>query len=171
MHNVFFSDDSRIEFDALFAQGRLPADPTVYVCAQDHIEGQAPELGRPQRLFCLINAPANADQPGAVTDIDIEQAQARTFAKLARCGLELDTAVADGVRTTPADFNRLFPATGGALYGRVSHGWRSAFERPGARSKIGGLYLVGGGAHPGPGVPMAALSGRQAAASLLADLA
>ena len=73
--------------------------------------------------------------------------------------------------TTPADFNRLFPATGGALYGRSSHGWTASFQRPGARTRIPGLYLAGGSTHPGPGVPMAALSGRSAAASLLADLA
>ncbi len=167
MHNVFFSDDSQSEFDALFAQGKLPADPTVYVCAQDHVEGREPDPAHRQRLFCLINAPATADQPNALSDADIERAQTTTFAKLARCGLHLN---GDGVRTTPADFNRLFPATGGALYGQASHGWRSAFERPGARSKIEGLYLAGGSAHPGPGVPMAALSGRQAVASVLADL-
>ena len=54
---------------------------------------------------------------------------------------------------------------------RPSHGWKASFARPGARSRIPGLYLAGGSAHPGPGVPMAALSGRLAAASLLADLA
>ena len=72
--------------------------------------------------------------------------------------------------TTPADFNRMFPATGGALYGRSSHGWTASFQRPGARTRIPGLYLAGGSTHPGPGVPMAALSGRSAAASLIADL-
>lgn len=167
MHNVFFADDTQAEFDALFTQGKLPADPTVYLCAQDHVEGQQPDPQSAQPLFCLVNAPANADQPNALTDGDIERAQNIMFAKLARCGLHLNT---DGVRTTPADFHRLFPATGGALYGQVSHGWRSAFARPGARSKIGGLYLAGGSAHPGAGVPMAALSGRQAVASVLADL-
>ena len=69
--------------------------------------------------------------------------------------------------TTPTDFERLFPATGGALYGRASHGWMASFQRPGARSRLPGLYLAGGSVHPGPGVPMAALSGRLAAASLL----
>jgi 1-hydroxycarotenoid 3,4-desaturase len=65
----------------------------------------------------------------------------------------------------------LFPATGGALYGRATHGWRASFLRPGSRTKLPGLYLAGGSTHPGPGVPMAALSGRLAAVSLLEDLA
>ena len=63
------------------------------------------------------------------------------------------------------------PATGGALYGTASHGWMASFKRPGARSQLPGLYLAGGSAHPGPGVPMAALSGGHAAASVLHDLA
>ena len=66
------------------------------------------------------------------------------------------------VVTTPTDFERLFPATGGALYGPASHGWMASFRRPGARSRLPGLYLAGGSMHPGPGVPMAALSGRSA---------
>jgi 1-hydroxycarotenoid 3,4-desaturase len=64
----------------------------------------------------------------------------------------------------------LFPATGGALYGQATHGWMSAFARPGAQSPVPGLFLAGGSVHPGPGVPMAAMSGRQAAAALMASL-
>ena len=62
------------------------------------------------------------------------------------------------------------PATGGALYGPASHGWQASFQRPGVKTKLQGLYLAGGSVHPGPGIPMATLSGRMAAAALLADL-
>jgi len=68
-------------------------------------------------------------------------------------------------------FQPFVPATGGALYGPASHGWRASFKRPGSRSQVRGLYLAGGSAHPGPGVPMAATSGRLAAACILADYA
>jgi 1-hydroxycarotenoid 3,4-desaturase len=75
------------------------------------------------------------------------------------------------VITTPAEFDALFPGSGGALYGRASHGWQASFQRPGVRTRVPGLYVAGGSVHPGPGVPMAALSGRLAAQALLQDLA
>jgi 1-hydroxycarotenoid 3,4-desaturase len=170
-HNVFFSGDSKNEFDALFSRGKLPADPTVYVCAQDRGDdesyGDGFAQGKAERLLCLVNAPARGD---ALTNEEIARCEEAAFARLRRCGLQADPFSATVIRTTPADFNRMFPATGGALYGQASHGWQASFARPGSRSKQDGLYLTGGSVHPGPGVPMAALSGSQAAASVLADL-
>ena len=72
--------------------------------------------------------------------------------------------------TTPADFHRAFPGTGGALYGRASHGWMASFQRAAARSRIPGLYFAGGSTHPGAGLPMAALSGRLAAQAVASRL-
>jgi len=46
----------------------------------------------------------------------------------------------------------------------------AAFQRPASQSKLPGLYLAGGSVHPGPGVPMAAMSGRLAAETLMANL-
>lgn len=169
-HSVFFSDDYAAEFDRIFGQGQIPSKPTVYICAQDRDDrGHWPQ-GQPERLLCLVNAPPNGDRH-TYSSSEIEQCAERTFSLLSRCGLSLHWEPQDAVTTTPTDFAGLFPATGGALYGRASHGWKASFERPGSRTKIPGLYLAGGATHPGAGVPMAALSGRLAASCVLADLA
>jgi 1-hydroxycarotenoid 3,4-desaturase len=169
-HNVFFSNDYRAEFDDVFVRGRLPKAPTVYVCAQDRwANGGLPPQGE-ERLFCLVNAPPAGDKRNFTAE-EIEPCRLQAFALMQSCGLKIATRPETTVITTPADFERFFPATGGALYGQASHGWTASFTRPGARTKIPGLYLAGGSTHPGPGVPMAALSGRLAAASILQDLA
>jgi 1-hydroxycarotenoid 3,4-desaturase len=90
---------------------------------------------------------------------------------LTEFGLRVDRQISATKTTSPADFHRLFPATGGALYGPASHGWRTSFSRAASRSAIPGLYLAGGSTHPGPGVPMAATSGRLAAAAIMTDFA
>ncbi len=169
-HTVFFSSDYPDEFDAIFRRRELPREPTVYVCAQDRGDVDTTDAGGGERLMCLVNAPPVGDA-GRPDDAELDRCEERTFSLLERCGLSIDRHLAAMVRTGPADFERLFPATGGALYGRASHGWRSAFARPGSRSRVPGLYLAGGSIHPGPGVPMAAVSGRLAAASLAEDLA
>ncbi len=166
-HNVFFSADYQQEFDDIFVNRRLPAAPTVYICAQTRDDAGASESG-PDRMLLIVNAPPDGDHapPGAEA---LARCEAATFGLLSECGLTLG-AGSDIVRTTPADFNRLFPATGGALYGPAPHGAMSPFKRQGARTRLPGLYVAGGSVHPGAGVPMAALSGRQAAAAVLADL-
>jgi 1-hydroxycarotenoid 3,4-desaturase len=201
-HNVFFSQDYPAEFRDLFDRSSIPADPTVYICAQDRddhgaigaasaggavsdasaggaVSGAAsssaapepPAEGAPaERMLFLINAPAFGDKKH-LSPSEIQACQTRTWSRLRRSGLTLSEPMSPPVVTTPADFERLFPATGGALYGPASHGWSAPFVRASSRSRIPGLYVAGGSAHPGAGVPMAALSGRLAARSVTADLA
>jgi 1-hydroxycarotenoid 3,4-desaturase len=169
-HTVFFSSDYAREFQQITERGELPDDPTVYVCAQDRDDHGARAADGAERLFLIVNAPAR----GGVKPFSAEEMDGclqRTRAQLSRLGLTVNWDPARTVTTTPDDFARMFPGTRGALYGPASHGWSSPMARAGARTEIRGLYLCGGSAHPGAGVPMVAQSGRLAARSALEDLA
>ena len=164
-HNVFFSPDYRSEFDAL-RSGRLPEDPSVYVCAQDRGHGAAPPAR--ERVQIIVNAPATADTR-PLTQQEITTCTQAMRSRLAASGLMLALPEDSTQLLTPQAFEALNPATGGALYGRASHGWAASFQRQGSRTRIPGLYCAGGSTHPGAGVPMAALSGRLAVECWLKD--
>lgn len=160
-HTVAFGRDYPAEFDALFGRRTMPDDPTIYVCAPDEAGADVP-----QKILVVMNAPANGDS-APYDEKDIARCQEQATATLRRSGITLEF---EAVRaTTPRDFAAMLPATGGALYGRASHGWTASFQRPAIRTRVRGLYLAGGSVHPGPGVPMASLSGRIAAACLITD--
>lgn len=168
-HNVVFNADYPAEFDDLFRRGRLPRDPTVYLCAQDRGDDGLPAgADRAERLMCLVNAPASADGRGLDPE-EIERCSRTVFQRLAQQGLRIAPGRPPTPSAVPAGWATRFPATGGALYGQATHGWRSAFNRPTARTPLPGLVLAGGSCHPGAGVPMAALSGLRAAEAVLAQ--
>ena len=169
-HNVMFSRDYPAEFREL-SRGSQITEPSVYICAQDRdaraTDGPGP-TGR-ERLQVIVNAPANGDRH-RFSQKELDQCTKAMTRSLSRCGLELEADFPHKL-VTPADFDALFPSTGGALYGRASHGWAASFLRQGARTRIPGLYCAGGSTHPGAGVPMAALSGQIAARAAMARLA
>jgi len=166
-HTIFFSDDYEREFDDILTDRRPPAWPSVYICAQDRAGGTAP-TDATERLFAIINAPADGDAPNLSADA-ARACVERALERIADMGLRVHLSDGATVIQRPADFAARFPQTGGAIYGRAPHGAFTPLQRPGARAPIRGLYFAGGSVHPGPGVPMAALSGRLAAEAALAD--
>ncbi len=165
-HNVFFAGDPRAEFDDLKA-GYIPGDPTLYVCAEDRGSGQSRPVGTERFEIILNAAPLTT---GKTDPKETETCRQVTFPTLARFGLCFASDPPDTALSTPTTFNQMFPASAGSLYGQTPHGMTAALKRPKARTAVRGLYLAGGGTHPGAGVPMAALSGRHAAEAIMTDL-
>jgi 1-hydroxycarotenoid 3,4-desaturase len=175
-HNVFFGPPTgyRAEFETI-AQGRLPRNPTVYLCAQDrHGALHGPTPRGPERLMALVNAPPMGKGGGsntAPTPQEIAECEQQMWNQLRRSGLPLQPRTPP-VLTQPRHFGQLFPGSAGALYGPASRGWQASFfARPDGPTRVPGLVLAGGSVHPGPGVPMAALSGQLAAEQILKGLA
>lgn len=169
-HNVFFSRDYKREFDEI-SSGRPPSEPTAYICAIDRSSNAAASAAPPgrERLQIIVNAPANGDT-NSYDPKETMRCKSEMIATLKRCGLTLEEDMPHHV-ATPAEWESLFPATGGALYGRASHGSVASFLRQGPRTRIKRLYCAGGATHPSAGVPMAALSGLLAAKKVEQDLA
>ncbi|MEO0389324.1 MAG: 1-hydroxycarotenoid 3,4-desaturase CrtD [Pseudomonadota bacterium] len=164
-HTVLFGDVPNAEFRAL-RTGTMPTDATVYICALDRAEG-APTPGTLERFEIISNAPATE---AALQPEELDQWHHRTMQRMAQSfDLRFTPTPSPQTVTTPQAFAAMFPDSLGALYGQSPHGLMSAFQRPTARTPIPGLYLAGGGTHPGAGVPMAARSGQHAAEAILND--
>ena len=161
-HNVFFTADPAEEFAPL-RRGDAPAAASHYVCAQDRATGPPPP-GTPERFEIIQNAP-----PGAMpTPQEDARCHAMMLDSLARHGLTFAPPPGPETITAPAGFARLLPGNGGAPHGLSPRGLTASFRRPGAATGLAGLWLCGGGVHPGAGVPMAARSGWNAAQAVLA---
>jgi len=154
-HTVLFSSDYPAEFRALFA-GTPPADPTVYVC---HPAATDPDMAPPDAsgLFVMLNAPV---LPGG--GVPAERYRAACLARLEAVVPGIGRAADVLGERAPADFSRL-GGPRGSLYGFLPHGRFGPFRRPRIRAGVPGVFHVGGGTHPGGGVPLVLLSARFAA--------
>lgn len=168
-HNFVFSRDPEVEFDEIYRQGKPAVDPTCYVCAPSRSDSTvAPEGG--EALYVLVHTPYlrkwhdwSEMLPG-YRRVIIE--------KLKRvAGLEdLEERIVTEATMTPQDIHERYRVLDGAIYGVASHGKYLGAFKPANRSReVDGLYLCGGAAHPGPGMPMALMSGWIAADSLDGD--
>jgi phytoene dehydrogenase-like protein len=164
-HTVAFCEDYEQEFADIFDKDRPPVDPTVYLCAQEVCHGRAGWADH-EALFVMANAPAQPLE-GAHDAAAWPLLESAVVDRLMR---ERLIGAGDQVvwRRNPQQLADRFWDSRGSIYGLASNGPTAAFQRPPNRvARIGGLFLASGGAHPGGGVPLAALSGRAAARAAL----
>ncbi|MBC8118682.1 MAG: phytoene desaturase [Burkholderiaceae bacterium] len=168
-HNFVFSRDAKQEFDYIYERGEPAPDPTCYLAAPSGTEpGVAPPGG--EALYVLVHTPYL--RPHHDWSSMLPAYRRVVFDKLARtAGLDdLERRIRFERHLTPQDIHDRYRVLNGAIYGIASHGrFFGAFKPGNRRRDLPGLYLAGGAAHPGPGMPMVLMSGWIAADSLDAD--
>jgi phytoene desaturase len=171
-HTKFMPADYRDEMRAVFDRRQLPADPCIYVCATTRSD---PSVAPPgcENLFVLVSAPSL--NPGTDQNIDWATAGPRYRDQIIetlehRCDLsDLSRRIVAQRMILPSDFQSLYNANAGSIYGIGGNSRRSVFFRPPNRDRdIAGVFFVGGATHPGGGLPLVALSGK-IVADLIAD--
>ncbi len=170
-HDFVFSRDPHEEFDWIYKKGEPAPDPTCYLAATTCTEpGTAPAGG--EALYVLVHTPYLRPQHDwkrmfpAYRKVILD--------KLKRTGQmpDLEERIVFERALTQQDIHDRYHVLNGAIYGLASHGKFLGAFKPGNRSPdVRGLYLAGGAAHPGPGMPMVMMSGWIAANALDEDQA
>ena len=158
LHNIFFSEDYKKEFAAIWEQHAVDVDPTIYVNISAKYQTEDAPKGA-ENWFVMINVPANTGQNW---DKLIAEARKNILQKLSRM---LNRDIAPLIVTEeildPRSIEQKTASYQGSLYGTSSNNQFAAFLRhANFSSKIKELYFVGGSVHPGGGIPLALLSAK-----------
>ncbi len=152
LHNIFFSEDYKAEFRALFQSKTLHDDPTVYVfVSSKHVKSDAPPGC--ENWFTMINVPENVGQDW---DSLVNLARDIILKKLSRrLGKNLADLIETELVEDPRWIEQRTGSVNGSLYGPSGNSRLAAFMRHANRSsRYRGLYFCGGSVHPGGGIPM-----------------
>jgi phytoene desaturase len=168
-HDFVFSRDPHQEFDSIYRKGEPAPDPTCYLASTARTEpGTAPPGG--DALYVLVHTPYL--RPHHDWNTMLPEYRRIIIDKLKTTGQmpDIESRIVYESALTPQDIHDRYRVLNGAIYGLASHGkWNGAFKPANRSPDVTGLYLAGGAAHPGPGMPMVLMSGWIAADTLDAD--
>ncbi len=167
-HTILFPENYDLEFESIFTTKTPVEKPTIYICApRDPL--MVKDKGH-EAWFVLVNAPRHSTKRDGYdwSDENFKRLYANSIIdQIEASGIPIRSRLEVMEIRTPLDLQTSVNAPGGSIYGSSSNGARSAFSRAKNRSPIKGLYLVGGSAHPGGGLPLVGLSAEMVANAIL----
>jgi phytoene desaturase len=170
-HDFVFSRDPEEEFDFIYKKGEPAPDPTCYLAATARTEPDTAPPGG-EALYVLVHTPYL--RPHHDWTRMLPEYRRTILNKLKTTGRmpDIESRIVYESALSPQDIHDRYHVLNGAIYGLASHGtWTGAFKPANRSRDVKGLYLAGGAAHPGPGMPMVLMSGWIAADALDQDRA
>jgi phytoene desaturase len=168
-HTIYLAKDYTTNLHDIEDRHVLSEDPSVYVqnaCVTD--DSLAPDGN--STLYIL--APVTHQHPNVDWKSQALSFRATVLRQLPRIGFEdVENRIITERMVTPDDWEKLGPIYRGATFNLAHNLGQMLHLRPGNRfENLEGVYLVGGGTHPGSGLPVIFESSRITARLLLADL-
>ncbi|MEM9367395.1 MAG: phytoene desaturase [Planctomycetota bacterium] len=168
-HNIHISEDYDRNLREIETEHVLSEDPSLYVqnpCVTD------PSLAPPGQSGLYVLVPVTHQHPNVNWDHESDRFRELTLDKLASIGLgDIRDRIRVEKRITPADWEHDYAIYKGATFNLAHNLGQMLHLRPRNRFEdLEGVYLVGGGTHPGSGLPVIYESSRISSRLLLEDL-
>ena len=162
-HNIVFAKDYRQNIEEIVTRKALSADPSFYL---QNASVTDPTLAPPGKSALYVLVPVSNQTSGIDWDKEKTGFRNRIVALIKeRTELnDLDQHILGEKVITPRDWERDYHVYQGATFNLSHRIGQMLYFRPHNRfEEFGNCYLVGGGTHPGSGLPTIFQSGRIAA--------
>jgi phytoene desaturase len=168
-HNIHIASDYARNLDEIENRHVLSADPSFYV---QNASVTDPTLAPRGMSALYVLAPVTHQHPNVDWSRERGRFRELMFKQIAKAGFkDVESRVRFERLITPDDWDRRYEIHKGATFNLAHSLDQMLHLRPHNRFEdVDGVYLVGGGTHPGSGLPVIFESARISSRLLLADL-
>ncbi len=168
-HNIFLASNYQENIRDIEDTHRLSDNPSVYVqnpCVTD------PTMTKPGHTSLYVLVPVSHEHGNIDWECDAQAFREKTLDQIQKIGLpDLRGRIRYEKMITPRDWRMNMAIYRGATFNLAHNLTQMLHLRPQNRfEEFDGMYLVGGGTHPGSGLPVIYESARISSRLLLTDL-
>jgi phytoene desaturase len=168
-HTIYLAEDYRRNLDDIERRHILTDDPSFYVqnaCVTD------PTLAPPGMSTLYVLVPVSHQHPNIDWSVETPRFRDLALRQLTKLGLnDVERRIRFEHIVTPADWDRRYQTHRGATFNLAHTLGQMLHLRPHNRFEdLDGVYLVGGGTHPGSGLPVIFESARITSRLVVQDL-
>ena len=158
LHNIFFSENYKNEFEAIFEKQNFCEDPTIYLSITSKDNPSDAPSGC-ENWYVMINTHYDSGHDWDELSKKYRNVIVKKIKRI--LGENIEKHIVSEKILSPKMIEEKTSSYRGSLYGPASNETFSAFKRhPNFSGKIKNMYFCGGSVHPGGGIPMCLLSSK-----------